>query len=99
MTASDMFEEATFNSSVYCSVNRPLDALPELGFNLFCSRVLIVCSFTCFNEVNTLPGFTSISMYPKMMEASGMPYPKLLSRLIEIAMAKQAEKHALKRDR
>jgi D-alanine-D-alanine ligase len=52
-----------------------------------------------FNEVNTLPGFTSISMYPKMMEASGMPYAKLLSRLIDIALAKQAEKHALKRDR
>jgi D-alanine-D-alanine ligase len=51
-----------------------------------------------FNEVNTLPGFTSISMYPKMMEASGMPYPKLLSRLIEIALEKQAQKHALKRE-
>lgn len=51
-----------------------------------------------FNEVNTLPGFTSISMYPKMMEASGMPYPKLLTRLIELALAKQAEKHALKRE-
>jgi D-alanine-D-alanine ligase len=51
-----------------------------------------------FNEVNTLPGFTSISMYPKMMEASGVPYPKLLTRLIEIALEKQAEKHALKRE-
>lgn len=51
-----------------------------------------------FNEVNTLPGFTSISMYPKMMEASGMPYPKLLTRLVELALEKQGRKHALKRD-
>ena len=51
-----------------------------------------------FNEINTLPGFTSISMYPKMMEASGVPYPELLSRLIELAQEKQAAKHGLKRD-
>lgn len=38
------------------------------------------------NELNTLPGFTSISMYPKLWEASGLPYPRLLERLIELAM-------------
>jgi D-alanine-D-alanine ligase len=38
------------------------------------------------NEINTMPGFTSISMYPKMWEYSGLPYPKLLDRLIEIAL-------------
>ncbi len=37
------------------------------------------------NEVNTIPGFTSISMYPKMCEAAGLPYPRLLDRLIELA--------------
>ncbi len=37
------------------------------------------------NEPNTLPGFTPISMYPKMWEASGLSYPKLISRLIELA--------------
>lgn len=37
------------------------------------------------NEVNTIPGFTSISMYPKMFEASGIPYPELLDRLIQLA--------------
>lgn len=42
-----------------------------------------------FNEVNTLPGFTSISMYPKMMAASGVPYPELLSRLIDLAVKKE----------
>jgi len=37
------------------------------------------------NEVNTLPGFTPISMYPRLWEASGLPYPELLDRLIELA--------------
>ena len=39
-----------------------------------------------FNEINTLPGFTSISMYPKLFEASGLPYEKLLDELIRLAM-------------
>jgi D-alanine-D-alanine ligase len=38
------------------------------------------------NEINTIPGFTSISMYPKMWEASGISYPELLDRLIELAL-------------
>ena len=33
------------------------------------------------NELNTIPGFTAISMYPKLWEASGLPYPKLIDRL------------------
>lgn len=40
-----------------------------------------------FNEINTIPGFTSISMYPKLFEASGIPYSQLLDRLIELALA------------
>jgi D-alanine-D-alanine ligase len=44
------------------------------------------------NEVNTLPGFTSISMYPKLWEASGLPYPQLLDRLIELALERHADK-------
>ncbi len=51
-----------------------------------------------FNEVNTIPGFTSISMYPKMMEASGLPYKKLLTRLLELAIARHELKHKLKRN-
>ena len=39
----------------------------------------------CINEINTLPGFTSISMYPKLFEASGIEYTELLTKLIEIA--------------
>jgi D-alanine-D-alanine ligase len=44
------------------------------------------------NEVNTLPGFTKISMYPKLWEASGLAYPQLIDRLIELALARRAEK-------
>lgn len=41
-----------------------------------------------FNEINTMPGFTSISMYSKLMEQSGVPYPKLLDRLLKLAQEK-----------
>ncbi len=51
-----------------------------------------------FNEINTLPGFTSISMYPKMMEASGVPYGQLLSRLIDLALERHRQRHSLVRD-
>lgn len=44
------------------------------------------------NELNTIPGFTKISMYPKLWEASGMPYAKLVDRLIELAMERKAER-------
>jgi D-alanine-D-alanine ligase len=44
------------------------------------------------NEVNTIPGFTSISMYPKMWEASGIPFRKLIDKLIALALEQHAEK-------
>jgi D-alanine-D-alanine ligase len=47
------------------------------------------------NELNTIPGFTSISMYPKLWEASGLPYPELMDRLIELAQARRAQKDGL----
>jgi D-alanine-D-alanine ligase len=47
------------------------------------------------NEVNTIPGFTSISMYPKMWEATGLPYPQLLERLLTLALDRHAEKQRL----
>ncbi|MBI2050663.1 MAG: D-alanine--D-alanine ligase [Parcubacteria group bacterium] len=47
------------------------------------------------NEVNTIPGFTSISMYPKLWEASGMPYGELLDELIKLALARAEEKKKL----
>ena len=39
-----------------------------------------------FNELNTIPGFTTISLYPRLWEVSGMPYLQLLSHLIELAL-------------
>jgi D-alanine-D-alanine ligase len=44
------------------------------------------------NELNTIPGFTKISMYPKLWEASGMSYAELVDRLIELAMQRKAER-------
>jgi len=51
-----------------------------------------------FNEVNTIPGFTSISMYPKLMEASGLGAKELLTRLVESALLRHERKHKLRRD-
>lgn len=48
------------------------------------------------NELNTIPGFTSISMYPKLWEASGLPYPKLLDELIRLAIEYHEKKARLK---
>jgi D-alanine-D-alanine ligase len=48
------------------------------------------------NELNTIPGFTRISMYPKLWEATGLSYPELLNRLIELALARHEEKAQLR---
>ncbi|KAF0158070.1 MAG: D-alanine-D-alanine ligase [Syntrophaceae bacterium] len=50
------------------------------------------------NEINTLPGFTSISMYPKLWEATGLPYRKLLDQLVDLALQRHREKSAIKTD-
>jgi len=46
------------------------------------------------NEINTIPGFTSISMFPRMWEATGLPYPRLIDRLIELALERHAARRA-----
>ena len=46
------------------------------------------------NEPNTIPGFTSISMYPKMWEAAGVPYAELITRLIDLALERHREREA-----
>jgi len=48
------------------------------------------------SEINTLPGFTQISMYPKLWEASGLPYPKLLDEVIRLALERHAERASLR---
>jgi D-alanine-D-alanine ligase len=49
------------------------------------------------SELNTIPGFTQISMYPKLWEASGLPYPQLVDRLIELALERKAERDQTER--
>ena len=51
------------------------------------------------NEINTLPGFTNISMYPKLWQASGLGYSELITRLIELALERHAADSALKKFR
>ncbi len=48
------------------------------------------------NEINTIPGFTSISMFPKMWEASGLPYAELLDRLVRLGLERRRERAALR---
>jgi D-alanine-D-alanine ligase len=48
------------------------------------------------NEINTIPGFTEISMYPKMWAASGISYPKLIDRLIQLALQRHRSERRLK---
>ncbi len=50
------------------------------------------------NEINTIPGFTRISMYPKLWEATGISYSELLDRLIDLALDRYEEKSSLKTD-
>jgi D-alanine-D-alanine ligase len=44
------------------------------------------------NEINTMPGFTSISMYPKLWAATGVPYSQLIERLIQLGLERHEEK-------
>jgi D-alanine-D-alanine ligase len=49
------------------------------------------------NELNTIPGFTSISMYPKLWEASGLPYASLVDRLVDLALERKADRSRTER--
>jgi D-alanine-D-alanine ligase len=49
------------------------------------------------NEINTIPGFTKISMYPKLWSASGIPYSELMDRLVDLALERHAQKKQLVR--
>jgi D-alanine-D-alanine ligase len=50
------------------------------------------------NEINTIPGFTSISMYPKLWEKTGMQYNKLIDKLIQLSIERHKEKREIKTD-
>jgi D-alanine-D-alanine ligase-like ATP-grasp enzyme len=51
------------------------------------------------NEINTLPGFTRISMYPKLWEAAGIAYPELIDRLLQLAIERFQREQKLKTSR
>jgi D-alanine-D-alanine ligase len=51
-----------------------------------------------FNEINTIPGFTPLSMFPKLMQASGISYTELLTRLINLSIARHSRKATLQRE-
>jgi D-alanine-D-alanine ligase len=51
------------------------------------------------NELNTIPGFTEVSMYPKLWEASGLSYPNLLDKLIELGLERHEQRRGLAVDR
>ncbi|MFN2303780.1 MAG: D-alanine--D-alanine ligase A, partial [Anaerolineales bacterium] len=50
------------------------------------------------NEINTIPGFTKISMYPKLWEASGLSYASLVEELINLALARKAQRDKTERE-
>jgi D-alanine-D-alanine ligase len=70
---------------------RALDAYGMARVDFFLERLT---GRVFMNEINLIPGFTSISMYPKMMAASGLAYGELLSRLIDLALARHAQMQA-----
>jgi len=81
--------------SLAISAFRAVDASGYARVDLFLERgsgELLV------NEINTIPGFTSISMYPKLWEASGLAYPDLLARLVTLALEKRDTRLSLRTD-
>lgn len=68
---------------------RAIDAAGMARVDFFVARDL---SKVWINEINTIPGFTRISMYPKLWEASGVPYAALIDRLIELALERHADR-------
>ena len=79
---------AVSNALGYCLAVETLGAV-EVPERAQAVRVIL-------SELNTIPGFTMISMYPKLWEASGLPYTRLLDRLIELAIERHEEKKKLK---
>jgi D-alanine-D-alanine ligase len=75
---------------------RAIDAAGMARVDLFASED---GSRFWINELNTIPGFTSISMYPKLWEATGLSYPELIDRLIQLAIERHAERAAIRTDR
>jgi D-alanine-D-alanine ligase len=77
------------------SAFRAIDCAGMARVDFFVEGDGIVPGTVWLNEINTIPGFTSISMYPKLWEASGLPYPELIERLLDLAV----ERHEAERSR
>lgn len=87
-------DETTKIRAVAENTYRTLDCLGYARVDVF----LTESGEVIVNEINTLPGFTSISMYPKLMEESGIPYSELLDKLIDLSIEKYNEKNDIKFD-
>lgn len=82
-----LVDEAT-RDEVAAQAKRVFSCLGCSGFSRVDFFVTKADNRVLFNEINTIPGFTSISMYPKMMEAAGVPYSELCDRLLQLAEEK-----------
>ena len=79
-------EVKTYAAMAYTALNCEGLARCDFVVEKGTGRVLI-------NEINTFPGFTSISMYPKLMEHEGLPVPQLIDRLIALALERKEKQH------
>ena len=79
-------EVKTYAAMAYTALNCEGLARCDFFVEHGTGRVLI-------NEINTFPGFTSISMYPKLMEHEGLPVPQLIDRLIALALERKEKQH------
>ena len=82
---------------------REVQDMAKMAFKVLCCEGMARVDFFLkpggelfLNEINTIPGFTKISMYPKLWEASGISYSELLDRLIELALERFAKEKQLK---
>jgi len=85
------------------NVQKNIRKLAEKAFKTICCEGMarVDCFLTdkgriVINEINTIPGFTNISMYPKLWEISGIPYPKLIDILINLAISRYKKEKKLK---
>ena len=85
------------------SVSRKIQELAIKTFQVLCCRGMARVDFflrgnreVIVNEINTIPGFTKISMYPKLWEASGIPYADLIDRLIQLALERFRDESRLR---
>ena len=83
-------------SQVRALAVRAFQAVDASGYGRVDFLVERSTSRPLINEINTIPGFTSISMFPKMWEATGLPYAELLDRLLRLGLDRHAQRAALR---